>query len=178
LLHTVQPGETAEALASKFQANAAQILSYNNAEAKGLTAGQKIIIPDGVKVEAPKPRAATTNFAANRTLTPALTRYAFSGNGYSYGYCTWYVASKRAVPSNWGNASSWLYNAKASGFGTGRTPIPGAIAWTPSGYYGHVAYVEAVDGNRVLVSEMNYGGNWGRATRRWASAGEYGGFIY
>jgi N-acetylmuramoyl-L-alanine amidase len=169
LLYTVRDGDTADSLASAYQANAAQILSYNNAEVKGLTPCTKIIIPDGVKQEAPKPapKASTYGQVAGATTSrPTLTRYYGGANGYSFGYCTYYVASRRSVPSNWGNANAWYYNAQASGFSVGSTPVPGAIAWTGAGYFGHVAYVEGVSGGMVTVSEMNYNGNWDRVTTR------------
>jgi N-acetylmuramoyl-L-alanine amidase len=185
LLHTVGPSDTAESLAGAFGANAAQILSFNNAEVKGLVAGMQIIIPDGVKQEAPKaapaPAPSSSRVAGASTsrtaAAPALTKFAFSGNGYSRGYCTFYVASRRAVPAFWGNANSWYYNAQASGFKVGSTPIPGAIAWTGAGYYGHVAYVESVSGSMVTISEMNYNGNWNRVTSRTVPASSFR-YIY
>jgi surface antigen len=168
LLYTVQAGDTADSLASKYQANAAQILSFNNAEVKGLAPGVQILIPDGVKADAPKPAAASTQgqVAGAYSYAPHLTSYGFSANGYAFGYCTYYVATRRNVPSNWGNANAWYYNAQASGFSVGSTPIPGAIAWSGSGYYGHVAYVESVSGGSVTVSEMNYNGGWDRVSWR------------
>jgi surface antigen len=186
VIYNVKDGDTADKLASTYSANAAQILSFNNAEVTGLKPGMKIIIPDGVQPEAPKPvhvatttgrvaGAATTATAATTNTT--LTRYAFSGNGYAYGYCTYYVASRRGVPSNWGNANTWYYNAQASGFRVGSVPVPGAIAWTGAGYYGHVAYVEAVNGSNVTVSEMNYNGNWNRVTSRTVPASTFR-YIY
>jgi|GEM_PF-115150 len=182
LLYTVVAGDTADSLAAAYSANAAQILSFNNAEVKGLTPGMKIIIPDGVKAETPKPAApvlASTSgkVAGASTAAPRLTSYSGGANGYSYGYCTYYVASRRSVPSSWGNANSWLYNAQASGFSTGSVPVPGAIAWTGAGYYGHVAYVESVSGGMVTVSEMNYNGNWGARTTRTTSASSFR-YIY
>jgi surface antigen/LysM repeat protein len=181
LVYTVRDGDTADSLASAYQANAAQILSFNNVELKGLTPGMKIIIPDGVKPDAPKaaPKATAAygQVAGASTRAPQLTRYAFSGNGYAYGYCTYYVAGRRSVPGNWGNANAWYYNAQASGFSVGSTPVPGAIAWTGAGYYGHVAYVESVSGGMVTVSEMNYNGNWNRVTSRTVSAANFR-YIY
>lgn len=81
-------------------------------------------------------------------------------NSYAWGQCTWYVAGRRQVPSNWGNAVSWYYHASSSGWSVGTTPAVAAIAWTPVGRYGHVAVVEQVsaDGSQVTVSEMNYRG--------------------
>jgi surface antigen/LysM repeat protein len=180
LLYTVGAGDTADSIAGAFSANAAQILSFNNAEVKGLSAGMKIIVPDGVKYEAPKatPVAApASNFGrvagASGGAAPQLTHFGFSGNGYSYGYCTYYVASRRSVPSNWGNANAWYYNAQASGFSVGSTPVPGAIAWSGAGYFGHVAYVESVNGGMVTVSEMNFNGGWNRVSSRTVSAGSF-----
>jgi surface antigen len=177
LLYTVTP----DSIASAFNANAAQILSFNNAEVKGLTPGTSIIVPDGVKAETPKPAAPVVNFSssviASPSRAPQLTHFAFSGNGYALGYCTYYVASRRSVPSNWGNANAWYYNAQASGFSVGSTPVTGAIAWTGAGYFGHVAYVESVSGGMVTVSEMNYNGGWDRVSTRTVSAGSFR-YIY
>jgi surface antigen len=171
LLYDVQAGDTPDSLASKYSANAAQILSFNNAEVKGLAPGTEIIIPDGIKQDAPKPQIASSSgshgsVAGAYTYAPHLTSYGYSGNGYSFGYCTYYVATRRSIPSNWGNANAWYYNAQASGFSVGSVPIPGAIAWTGAGYYGHVAYVESVSGGMVTVSEMNYNGGWDRVSWR------------
>ncbi|QQR52445.1 LysM peptidoglycan-binding domain-containing protein [bacterium] len=57
LLYTVSGSDSPESLANAYQANAAQILSYNNAELKGLAAGQQIIIPDGIKPAPARPVA-------------------------------------------------------------------------------------------------------------------------
>lgn len=177
LLYTVQAGDTAESLASKYQSNAAQIISFNDAELKGLTPGQQIIIPDGVKAEAPAPRVNANVAYSSRGGGRLLPRYSLGGNSYAYGYCTYYVAGRRYVPSNWGNANSWLYNARAAGYSTGSAPAVGAIAWEGTGYYGHVSYVESVSGGMVTVSEMNYGGGWNRISRRTAPASSFR-YIY
>jgi surface antigen len=95
-------------------------------------------------------------------------------NSYAKGQCTWYVASRRQVPSGWGNASSWYYNAISSGWSVGTVPAIAAIAWDPAytngaGGAGHVALVERVsdDGTQVYVSEMNYRGPYVKSFR-WA----------
>jgi len=174
LLYTVQSGDTADSLASKYQANAAQIISYNDAEAHGLQPGAKIIIPDGIKEEAPKPSPEpASRLASTPSSAPSLTYYSGGGNGYSYGYCTYYVASRRSIPSNWGNANAWYYNAQIAGFSVGSTPVPGAIAWTGAGYYGHVAYVESVSGGMVTISEMNGVAGWNRVGYRTVSASSF-----
>jgi hypothetical protein len=98
-----------------------------------------------------------------------LAPYGTFSNHYAPGQCTWYVASRRQVPPNWGNARSWLRGAQAAGWNTGAIPAVGAIAWSPVGYYGHVAVVETVLGDRVLIAEMNFQGPY-RIDQRWSSA--------
>jgi N-acetylmuramoyl-L-alanine amidase len=185
LVYTVQAGDTAESLAVKYQANAAQILSYNNAEVKGLVVGQKIIIPDGVKPEVVKPRVAPTLLAsASISKLPVVPRQTYSSgiNSYSYGYCTYYVKNRRTdMGNNWGNASSWYYNARAAGYATGSVPRPGAVAWRPwgGGGAGHVAIVEAVNADgSIVVSDMNGPAGWNRVARYTVPASSYNGYIY
>jgi surface antigen len=180
LLYTVQAGDTANSLASAYDANATQILSYNNAEASGLAPGQKIIIPDGVKPAPVQVVAAVVNTPASNSGSGGavpLTHYAGGANSYDYGYCTYYVATRRSVPGDWGNAAEWYYAAQASGFSVGSVPEPGAIAWTGAGYDGHVAYVESVSGNNVTISEMNGTAGWGRVDTRTVSASSFR-YIY
>lgn len=83
-----------------------------------------------------------------------------SASRFDWGNCTWWVASRRSVP--WlGNAVEWYGNAQTMGYAVGDVPVPGAIlvrrsaVWTG---YGHVAYVESVDGTTFTVSEMNVNG--------------------
>jgi surface antigen len=97
-------------------------------------------------------------------------------NSYSHGQCTWYVAGRRQVPSNWGNAVTWYARARAAGWSVGTTPAIGAIAWTPAGSYGHVALVLAVDGAQVQISEMNYLGPY-LIDKRWVPATDFK-YIY
>ena len=99
-------------------------------------------------------------------------------NSYSRGQCTWYVAGRRPVPANWGNARTWFARAQGAGWATGTTPAIAAIAWTPAGYYGHVALVEDVnaESGEVLISEMNYFGPY-QLDKRWVSAGTFK-YIY
>lgn len=99
-------------------------------------------------------------------------------NTYARGQCTWYVAGRRSVPTGWGNAVSWYYNATASGWKVGTVPAVGAIAWTSAGAYGHVALVEGVssDHRTVYIAEMNYQGV-GVVSRRTALASSFR-YIY
>lgn len=145
---TAQAGDTPLSLANRYQANKDQIIAYNDAEISGLPVGQKIIVPDGMQVARP----AAINFAFGFAAT-------YGYNGYDYGWCTWYVANRRAeigrpVPSNLGNAYSWYILAQRAGLPVGSLPVVGAVAVNSSG--NHVSVVEVVnpDGS-FWVSEMN-----------------------
>ena len=87
----------------------------------------------------------------------APAQHGLDHSRFDWGYCTWWVAQRRAV--HWyGDAVEWYSNAQGLGYAVGSVPVPGAIlvrrssSWSG---YGHVAYVEAVDGTRFTVSEMN-----------------------
>ena len=194
LSYSVKEGDTIESIAKQFSAEEDKIIAFNSLPANGrLDNGQQIIIPDG-KREIPKP-VPTPNTTLAQGLTPrqystgddvatssggkSVLGTSGGGHRFPYGYCTWYVAQKRNVP--WGgNAGTWLYNAKANGYRTGKAPVAGAIVvTTESAYYGHVALVESVGGGTITVSEMNYKG-WGKVDRRTipANAGFIKGYIY
>ena len=121
--------------------------------------------------------AAPARPAPARISSPAPSRaagaMAGAANGFSYGYCTWWVAHKRPIPWR-GNAYQWWWNARSFGFAEGPTPQAGAImvmGITGTSPQGHVAYVESLnpDGSFV-VSEMNWwgvaGGGWNRVDYR------------
>jgi peptidoglycan hydrolase CwlO-like protein len=100
-------------------------------------------------------------------------------NHFAYGYCTWYVANKRNAP--WfGDAIQWWPNAPPYGYAEGQTPVVGAIMVTRESGWGHVAYVESVNGDGSwTVSEMNFVG-WNVVSRRTLRPGQAPvvGFIY
>lgn len=132
--------------------------------------------------EAQRRAAAQRAVAQTQTVsTPNSTTVAPSaGNTYAYGYCTWWAKSKRPdIPNRLGNARTWLSRAQASGLATGSTPQVGAIVATTESAYGHVGYVEAVEGNDIVVSDMNMIG-WGKVSKRRMStnAGVIRGYIY
>ncbi len=176
--YTVQAGDTAASVASHFQANADQILAFNNDQAGGLQPGQAIVVPNGVLAQAaPSAAPAAAPAASSSVIDSPIRVVAGGGSSYAFGYCTWYVATRRAIPSGWGNANQWYSSAQMSGYSVGLVPRVGAIAWTGAGYYGHVAYVEAVNGSNVTVSEMNWNGGWDRVDFRTTSASSFR-YIY
>lgn len=93
------------------------------------------------------------------------------GNLYTPGNCTWGVKNWRPnIPNNWGNASSWLYNAQAQGWATGSIPRLGAVGWSAN----HVVLVVGV--SPLMIKEMNWAGLYSVRTRA-AATGEFR-FIY
>lgn len=135
---------------------------------------------------APPPPSAPAAPAVTRATTWLVGTVAGASDRFFYGYCTWWVASKRSIP--WlGNAWQWWWNARAYGFAEGSTPRVGAIMAMGIGRsspQGHVAYVESVDADGTFtVSEMNWwgvpGGGWGRVdVRHVTSMAGILGFIY
>ncbi len=167
IVYTVQSGDTPQSLATKYGANLTQLIAYNDAEINGIQPGELIIIPNGQQ-----PAAPTYNFFAA----------VYGGNGYDFGYCTWYVATQLPVPTNWGNASSWAYYASLSGWNVSVSPTVGAIAQTAdaAGGEGHVAVVTAVsaDGSQIQFKDMNGIAGWDRVGYSgWVSASTFQHYI-
>ncbi len=191
LTYVVKKGDTLDNIAKEYKAEREKIISFNDSiPANGeIREGQEIVIPGGQK-EIPIP-AVTDSVGIDRReyATPVggdpkvsgtikLDGKAGLGHKFPYGYCTWYVAQKRFVP--WGgNAGTWLYNAKAQGYKTGKTPQKGAILVTSESWWGHVAVVESVGKGTVTVSEMNYKG-WAKTSKRTISTNSrvIKGYIY
>jgi len=183
LVYTVQKGDTLSAVVKKYSGDLASTIKYNS---ENIQPGQKIVVVGG-KAPTPAPTPSTSRRLANSRSV--VTRETSSGrnlsgsgsrsNGYPWGWCTWYAASRRNIPRQWGNAGSWLSSARSSGYATGSAPQVGAIVVTRESWYGHVGYVESVSGNSVTISEMNYNG-WGVVSRRTipANSGVVKGYIY
>lgn len=178
VVYTVKAGDTADSLAAKYKANKDKIVAFNDAEINGLQPGEQIVIPDGT--------IATVTTAA-AVASASATSYPWGGtaiygyNGYDYGYCTWYVANRIPVPSNWGNANTWDNLAPLSGWTVSTIPRAGAIAQTDAGYEGHVAVVEAVsdDGSMIKYSDMNGLAGWGRVGYSdWTPSTHFMHYIY
>ncbi len=181
IIYTVKSGDTVASLAQKYNSNSIDITSFNDAEISGLQTGERIVIPNGSN-------AAIATLSGNSGSRSANYAYGYSptygANGYDYGYCTWYVASQIAVPSNWGNASSWSTYASLSGWTVSPLPAIGSIAQTPyaAGGQGHVAIVSGVspDGSSVYIKDMNNygdGGGFGRVGGGWVSASTFPNYI-
>jgi surface antigen len=184
LAYKVQPGDTIDKVSEKFKAPVDKILAQNKLKAgQELLIGQDLIIPGAIRVaavediketgakvaQAAKPKAKDTKkvtAADNKKAklsAPAKAAYAVgytgNGKGFAWGNCTYYVANHKNV--KWrGNANQWLKNAAAAGVPTGSAPAQGAIiSFSGRGYnpyYGHVGIVVDIDGDDLIVKDMNY----------------------
>lgn len=125
--------------------------------------------PETQAVEAPQATqpvaeqtVATTQAAAPQKV--AAPTYNTAGNSYPAGQCTWFVKNALSwVGNNWGNASGWASSAAAAGRVVNGQPAVGSVVvFAPgemgAGSLGHVAVVDAVNGNSVSISEGNYAG--------------------
>lgn len=100
--------------------------------------------------EQAKPKPKPKQVSANKSTTKTK---------FAAGYCTDYVARK--VNVTWrGNANRWIANAKAQGYLVDSNPTPGSILVTNESRYGHVTYIESVQGSQVTISEWNYAGRY------------------
>ena len=164
IVYTVKSGDTVAGLASKYSSNANDILAFNNDDLSGLIPGQTIVIPNG------------------SVYTPTYVA-TYGGNGYDFGYCTWYVATQISVPTNWGNASTWAYYARLAGWNVSSTPSVGAIAQNTyvAGGLGHVAIVMALSDashpGQIEIRDMNGLAGWDKVGIGWVPISDFQNFI-
>lgn len=124
------------------------------------------------KTKIVKTSKSTTNNSSGQNLTNG------GSGGFPWGWCTWYVASKKSIPWH-GNAGTWLAQAQNYGFATGSEPRVGAVIVTSESWFGHVGIVDGVDGDNITISEMNFAGFGRVSTRTIAkSFGKIKGYIY
>lgn len=95
-------------------------------------------------------------------------------------YTAWKVQQRYGHMPYWGgrgNANQWPGAARAAGIPTGSTPRAGSVAVMSGGYYGHVAWVESVNGNTIRVSQYNWGVR-GEYSEMTVSASAFDTYIY
>lgn len=93
----------------------------------------------------------TEHFNSKNTLTTS---------GFK-GQCTWFSfgralqVSGKKMPT--GNAQTWINSAITMGYETGSQPSYNSVVVLSSDRFGHVAFVEAYDGETITISEGNVG---------------------
>ena len=208
IVYTVKSGDTLKSIVDKYQANAERVISYNKLkDNEDPKVGVEIVIPGGILPEeerpdySPKTKLATNSYSKSSVRSSSTSLSASSssssvtlsanynvkaGNAYAWGNCTWYAYNRRPdIGSFWGNASTWAVSARAAGYRVDQTPAVGAIAqWNAyaNSYiwgYGHVAIVEAVNGDgTITISDMNYAGKLNVVSTRTISASSVSNFIH
>ena len=177
----VNAGETPSQFAARLHLDPSVVLDYNHLTSDSpLPAGTYLQVPVAA---APHGALNSEVFVPKAAGVPSVPPSQGHTDGYDFGECTWYVASKRDTSGFGGNAYYW-WSSASSVRPEGNVPVAGAIVVERVGWFGHVAYVESVnpDGSFV-VSEMNFyenGGGWGRVDYRTIAANDPGimGFIY
>lgn len=175
IVYVVRPGDTIDSIVQKFGANRESFVAFNDLDVGGLAVNSQVVVPNGL-------------VRGISTVARSVSAFPWGGgspiygyNGYDYGYCTWYVANRISVPSNWGNANTWDNLAPMSGWSVSSAPRPGSIAQSNRGYFGHVAYVEAVspDGSMIKYSDMNGIAGFNRVGYSdWVPASKFNNYIY
>ena len=153
--HNVKSGESLNIIANKYGVSVNALMKANNLNGYLITPGQTLKIPSGGSGSG---GAATTQTGNGSYNSPTFNHQ----NLYTEGQCTWYVFDKRAqagksISTYWSDAKFWADNAANDGYQVDNQPSVGAIMQSTPGPYGHVAYVERVNGDgSILISEMNY----------------------
>lgn len=182
IVYKVAAGDTVEALAKKYRVSTDSIVSFNDVESGVLPVAENIFLPSA---QQPTTRTYSapvrTSFQSNGTISSIGYTPTYGANGYVYGHCTYYLATKANAPNGLGNANRWDTNGPAFGYTLSKTPTVGSIAQRDWGsYYGHVAYVEAVseDGSMIKYSDMNGQGGWNRVYYSdWVPVSEYNWYM-
>jgi len=111
------------------------------------------------------------------------------GDGHGYGcrqcasYVAWRIAKETSVYPSWGDAVNFT-NGAINTFNSSDGPAQvGAIAIMDPAkagqFHGHVAWVEAVNGDQVLVSQYNYnyGAGYGMYSKMWLSVSAFDHYV-
>lgn len=166
VLYTVKRGDTLLAVVQKYGGDLQKTLEVNGLkDASKIYEGQKILVAGGKITVSRSSTASSSSRSRNTTTTAKYVPRGSYPNRFPFGWCTWYVASRRYIPWS-GHARTWYWRAKSYGYAVGSTPRPGAIVVMRESWWGHVAIVEAVYGSSFLISEMNGVAGWGRVGRR------------
>ena len=179
----IQPGDNLSLIAETYKTSYIRLFNANDTIVNPdlIYAGNQVRIPTEdeqlpnrfAELSSAEQTSAVSSISYQSTGS-GVTGGSSAGNTYVKGTCTWYAKEMRPdLPNRLGNGGQWVANARARGIATGTTPRVGAIAEQS----GHVAYVEAVNGNMVTVSEMGFAGDPG-VHRRTVSASTFFGYIY
>lgn len=169
-LTTASARQAAQAVALQSQLNATQNQYQAERAAAAAQAAQQATQSQGsYHAPANPPARSNSGNSGGSSSSNSGFRSGDSGNAYPWGQCTWWAYVRRhqlglPVGSYFGNGGQWANSARAYGYRVDQTPSVGAVIVFAPGQdgadplYGHVAIVEAVYGNRILISESNVRG--------------------
>ncbi|NYI25434.1 CHAP domain-containing protein [Aeriscardovia aeriphila] len=163
-LTTASARQAAQAVALQSQLNATQNQYQAERAAAAAQAAQQASQSQG-SYRAPANPPSPSHSGGSSSSNPGFSS-GDSGNAYPWGQCTWWAYVRRhqlglPVGSYFGDGAQWANSARAHGYRVDQTPSVGAVIVFAPGQdgadpvYGHVAIVEAVYGNRILISESN-----------------------
>ena len=168
IVYTVKSDDTIASISDKYGSTVEEIVALNDLEVSGISEGMHILIKGGELPETERPE-----------YVPPVRTYTYT---YSYlgdtsirvnlvcrtdlgaGQCTTWGWIKRPEYAGLlkANANRWDDIAAANGILVDHNPEAGAIFQDDSGWYGHVGYVESLNGDgSINVSERNYRGCYG-----------------
>ncbi|ECR3422823.1 LysM peptidoglycan-binding domain-containing protein, partial [Campylobacter jejuni] len=153
--HTVVAGESLNIIANKYGVSVDALMQANHLNGYLIMPNQTLTIPNGGSGSG---SGGTATQTSGNYTSPSFNHQ----NLYTEGQCTWYVFDKRSqagkpISTYWSDAKYWASNAANDGYQVDNTPSVGAIMQSTPGPYGHVAYVERINGDgSILISEMNY----------------------
>ena len=133
----------------------------------------KVVGTTAANTNSPSPSVSTSR---GGYYTPVFNH----SNLYDWGQCTWHTFNRRAqigkpISTYWWHAYNWDNAARADGYTVDHYATVGSILQSDAGPFGHVAFVERVNGDgSLLVSEMNFTGNPGYTTYRTIPASQVG----
>jgi surface antigen len=131
----------------------------------------------GAAITTPSAVPANADSATNRTAGVTTDHNPFNG-GFE-GYCTWGAQEQIHTHTGYyvraltGNAENWASQAQAAGWTVVSEAQPRSIAVYSSalvGGVGHVAWVDAVNGGDITITEMNLG-TGATAANGWRTTG-------
>ena len=180
VINTIKPGDKLTIPAADISNSNDWLVAINDAAKKQAAADAAAAAAAAAK-KAKTTTTTTTHVASNVSSNTSIITGSHPHSGtYTYGYCTDLVAALRPdLPSNLGNANTWVSRARAQGFDTGKTPAVNAAVQLAEGWVGHVALVVNVDDDTITIRERNYKG-WNVDSYRTISrsSGDIVGFIY
>ncbi|MCU5746986.1 LysM peptidoglycan-binding domain-containing protein [Staphylococcus sp. SQ8-PEA] len=173
-VYTVQSGDSLSSIAYKYGTTYTQIMALNHLNNYFIYPGQSLRVSGS---------PSTTSHSSSQESsyrTPVFNH----ANLYDWGQCTWHAFNRRAqigkgISTYWWNANNWDDAALRDGYVVDHRATVGSILQSDLGYYGHVAFVERINGDgSLLVSEMNYSAAPGITTYRTIPAYQVSSFKY